>query len=154
MPSGKQNYNITTHWRQKSIARLARKSFRSFSSSVTSSSTTSGAILRQISSTIKKEMKFISSDDHNSLLRDSNDGIKHFKWDRLFGELSHYMPTCVSLLLSLISGKDDSRTVMLVCVIISMLLKKRLPKMGLLQRAISVLLYGNGCSRQVCLLII
>ena len=69
-------------------------------------------------------MKFISSDDHNSLLRDSNDGIKDFKWDRLFGELSRYMPTCVSLLLSLISGKDDSQRVMLVCVIISMLLKK------------------------------
>ena len=99
-------------------------------------------------------MKFISSDDHNSLLRDSNDGIKDFKWDRLFGELSRYMPTCVSLLLSFISGKDDSRRVMLVCVIISMLLKKRFPKMGLLQRAISVLLYGNGCSKQVCLLII
>ena len=92
---------------------------------MTSSSTTSGAILYQISSTIKNEMKLISSDDHNSLLRDSNDGIKDFKWDRLFGELSCYMPICVSLPLSLISGKDDSRRVMLVCVIISMLLKKR-----------------------------
>ena len=64
--------------------------------------------------------------------------------------------TCllVFLCFCLISGKDDSRRVMLVCVIISMLLKKRFPKMGLLQRAISVLLYGNGCSKQVCLLII
>ena len=34
------------------------------------------------------------------------------------------MPTCVSLLLSLISGKDDSRRVMLVCVIIMKKLMK------------------------------
>ena len=99
-------------------------------------------------------MKAISSDAHDSLLRDSNDGIKYFKWDGLFGELSRHMPTCVSLLLSLISGKDDSRRIVLVSVIISMLLKKRFPKMGILQRAISVLLYGNGCSKQVCLCLI
>lgn len=46
-------------------------------------------------------------------------------------------------------GKDDGKRVMLLCVIVSMMLKKRYPKMALLQRAVSVLLYGNGCSKEV-----
>lgn len=98
---------------------------------------------------IKREMKFICSDSHDSFIQDSIDGLKYFKWDRLFHELSQNMPICVSLLLSLIPGKDSGARVMLVCLIVCMLLEKRFPKMSLMQRAVSVLLYGNGCTKQV-----
>lgn len=94
-------------------------------------------------------MKNICSESHDSIIRDSNEGIRNFRWDRLFHELSQNMPTCVSLLLSMIPGKDDGKRVMLLCVIVSMMLKKRYPKMALLQRAVSVLLYGNDCSKEV-----
>ena len=38
----------------------------------------------------------------------------------------------------------------LICFIMSQLLKQRYPKMAVVQRAISVAMYGNGTSKQVC----
>ena len=89
------------------------------------------------------------SEYHNSILYDSFDGIRYFKWDRLFHELSQGMPTLIKLLLSLLHGCEDGKRVILISVIASMILKQRNNKLALLQRTISVLLYGKGCSKQV-----
>lgn len=94
-------------------------------------------------------MKGICSDEHDSILRDTYEGVKHFKWSRFFDELVQKMPFLIKLLVSLVGGSDDSKRMILVSVIASMLLKNRFSKMGLLQRVISILLYGNGCSKQV-----
>lgn len=98
---------------------------------------------------IKKEMKVICSESHDSILWDCNEGIRFFKWERLFKEMCDQMPTLTTLLLFLVSGKDDTKRIILVCVLSCMLLKNRFRKMGLLQRIVSVLLYGNGCSKQL-----
>uniref|UniRef100_A0A1X7VIZ7 Uncharacterized protein n=1 Tax=Amphimedon queenslandica TaxID=400682 RepID=A0A1X7VIZ7_AMPQE len=84
---------------------------------------------------VRKEMKDICSDSHDSIICDSNEGVRNF--------------SCVSLLLLMMPGKDDGIRVMLLGVIVPMMLKKRYPKMALLQRALSVLLYGNGFSKEV-----
>ena len=148
-PSKERNHIIHTPWRRKCIKQLTRKNFRSFSGTVLSSSQTSDLIIKQLASRLRSEMKEISSENHSFILRDSHDGIRFFKWDRLFCELSTMMPTLIKLLLALVCDKSNTKRIILVCFIASILLKKRLGKMALLQRAVSVLLYGNGCTKQV-----
>ena len=84
-PSKGRSHITDTPWRRKCIKQLTRKNFRSFSTTVMSSST-----------------------------------------------------------------KSNTKRIILVGFIASILLKKRLGKMALLQQAVSVLLYGNGCTEQVC----
>jgi hypothetical protein len=114
-----------------------------------SSAATSDMVIKQLVRTIRNEMNEICSDDHDSIIKDTYDGIQYFKWDRLFFELARKMPTLMKFLLALIQGKNDSKRVCLVCCVASMLLKQRYSKMALLQRAVSVLLYGNGTSKKV-----
>lgn len=144
-PSGQRTYPINSPWRQNTIKSLTRKSNRAFANS---SSLTSERILEQVCKIIK-EMKGICSDEHDSILRDTYERVKHFKLSRFFDELVQKMPFLIKLLVSLVGGSDDSKRIILVSVIASMLLKNRFSKMGLLQRVISILLYGNGCSKQV-----
>lgn len=112
-------------------------------------SSISASFIKQAAIEMKKEMRLMCSDKLDSCLHDSEEGILFFKWDHLFQEFSQTMPKCVQMFLLLIPGTNDERKIMLLCVILSMLLKKRYPKMALMQRAISILLYGNGCSKQV-----
>lgn len=92
-------------------------------------------------------MKKICKLDHNSILRDDIEGVKHFSWETIWLELERHVPTLLALIKKLLSRPNKPLT----CFIISQILKQRLPCMGLVQRAISVLLYGNGASKQVLL---
>lgn len=94
----------------------------------------------------KHEMKAISSDSSNSIVQDVTEGVKQFN---LFHELSLKKPLCVKVISSLVSGNNDNHKIILVCFIISILLKNWWPKKALAQQAIFILLYGNGCSKQV-----
>ena len=95
-------------------------------------------------------MKAISSDKSNSIIQDNNEGVRQFQWISLFHELNQKMPVMVKVISSLVVGSHDNHRIILVCFIVSILLENRFPKMALAQRAISILLYGNGCSKQVC----
>ena len=148
-PSKERTYDIISPWRKDSVKRLARKNLKAFSSSVVKSSFTSQNVLKEVTRMIRKEMKLISSENHGSVLRDCNEGIRYFKWERVFTELCDHMPTLTTLLCSLVSGKDDAKRIIFVCMISCMLLKNRSNKIGLLPRTVSVLLYGNGCSKEV-----
>ena len=90
-PSGQRTYPINSPWRQNTIKSLTRKSYRAFATSANSSSLTSERILEQVCKIIK-EMKGICSDEHDSILRDTYEGVKHFKWSRFFDELVQKMP--------------------------------------------------------------
>ena len=83
------------------------------------------SVLKEVIKLIKKEMKVICSESHDSILRDCNEGIRFFKWERLFKEMCDQMPTLTTLLLSLVSGKDDTKRIILVCVLSCILLKNR-----------------------------
>ena len=113
-----------------------------------SSPRTSDLAISSICHTIHKEMKNICSLSHDSILRDSHEGVKHFSWQTVFLELKNNMPTLIKVLAAIITDHKNSKSI--ICLIACMLLKKRLGKMSLVQRAISILLYGNGCSKQVC----
>jgi L1 cell adhesion molecule like protein len=101
-------------------------------------------LIQEMACQIKKEMKHVCSESHDSILRDSVDGVKQFSWETVWVELQRNIPTLITLLEELVSNDRP-----LLCLIVSMLLKKRYPKMGLVQRAISILLYGNGTNAQV-----
>jgi hypothetical protein len=59
------------------------------------------------------------------------------------------MPTLMKLLYAIITQKNDKKMKALACLITCMILKGRNRQMALLQHVFSMLLYGNGCSKQV-----
>ena len=65
--------------------------------------------------------------------------VKRFSWDTVWVELvSKMQPTLMFILIALVP--DPVRDKPLLCLIALMLLKVRLPKMGLVQRALSIVL--------------
>jgi len=147
-PSGDKSIDVTSPWGKKNVKRIVRKSYASLTSSVVSSPRTSDLVISNICHTIHREMKNICSLSHDSILRDSHERVKHFSWQTVFLELKSNMPTLIKLLAAII---PDHKSKSMICLIACMLLKKRLGKMSLVQRAISILLYGNGCSKQVAM---
>ena len=91
------------------------------------------SIVKKLAVQIKSEMKNISSADHDSILRDSVEAIKHFHWDTVFLELQNKVPTLMSLLKQIPAEKKP-----LLCFLGSQLLKSRHQHMGLVQTVISV----------------
>ena len=105
---------------------------------------TSGRIICQVAQKIKTEMKHISSDAHDAILRDNVEAVKYFHWDTVMLELQ---TTLITLLQKLVPRPLEKKQ--LICTLALQLLKSRNQRMGLLQRAVSVMLYRNYCTRQV-----
>ena len=102
-------------------------------------------MLKALTSKIKKEIKKVCKLDHNCILRDGIEGVKQFSWETVWLELQRNVPTLCSLLAKLLYQPSKP----LICFIISQIIKQHLPCMALVQREISILLYGNGTSKQV-----
>ena len=117
------------------------------SSGLVTSGDTYKQIVSQIGIKIKSEMKDISSVTHNSILKNSCDAIKDFNWDIVMDELLSNLPTLMSLLMQLIPKPMESKP--LLCILASQILKSRYSYMGLVQRVLSVMLYGNGTAKMV-----
>ena len=119
--------------RVKSVGRIARKSYVSMASSVVKRM--SKSIITNLALKIEREMKAMSSDAHDSILRDTIEAVKHFSWETAWLELSHKMPTLLSLLSQLIHKPIEHKPIL--CFLASQLLKSRHQRMGLVQRALS-----------------
>ena len=97
---------------------------------------------------VQEELKVLCSTNHDSILRDSIEAVKHFSWETVWLELCKMLPTLMSLLMELVRHPTDNKP--FLCLLASMLLKKkRSPGLGLVQRAITVALYGNGAHKAV-----
>ena len=96
---------------------------------------------------IFSEIKHICSDDHDSILRDCFEAVRRFSWETVYLELQKQMPTLVMFLSLLLGRRDKHKHV--VCLMASIVLKLRYPKMGLVQRGVSLFLFGNGVSKEV-----
>lgn len=118
-------------------------------STLVNSPRTSESVITNISLRIKREMKAISSDAQDSVLRDTIEALKHFSWETVWLELNQNIPTLMSLLSQLIPNPTEHKP--LLCFVASQLLKSRHQRMGLVQRAISIMLYGHGTAKQVSL---
>lgn len=123
---------------------IARRDFKGLSKDMVSIH--SNEIINQVAKKIQAEFNYICSDTHNSLLRGYGLCVRDFCWDSIWNELQQHTPSLLMLLSNIIPGSSK----ILHCTIICMILKHRHPKMALLQRVISVVLYGNAVHKQVC----
>lgn len=96
---------------------------------------------------IRREMKALGSASHDSVLCDTVEAIKFFSWERVSLELFQNLPTLMVLLSKIVRKPSERRP--LLCMLASQLLKCRHPKLGLVQRAVSIMMYGNGTAKQV-----
>lgn len=67
-------------------------------------------------------------------------------------ELQECLPTLIQLLQSIIPSPAEHTP--LLCLIASQLLKARHGRLGLVQRAVSIMLYGHGTHKQVIIIFI
>ncbi len=108
---------------------------------------TSKPILSKVCLKIKKEMKSLSSDQYDSILRDRIEAVKCFSWETVTLDMEKMIPTLLSLLRQVVPQPAKRKP--LICFLASLLIKSRHKHMGLVQRATSIMLYGNGSNKQV-----
>lgn len=79
------------------------------------------------------------------MLKRSDEAIKDFNWQELIAEFEQRVPTLFKLLKKILPKSDEQ----FLAFFISILLKKRSKFMSLVQRVVSVMLYGNATHKQV-----
>jgi len=140
-------FKINTPNRKRGIKRLTRGSKKSMATMMVSSPGSAKSVILAVGRKILSEMRSLSSLEKESVLCSPVEGLKSFSWDKVMIEYAKTTPTLVYLLQCLIP--KASSKVPFVCFMISLLLKCRHQRMSLVQRAISVLFYGNGTTKQV-----
>lgn len=136
---------IGTPARKKAIRSLSRRSYKAATSSFSEMPQTKNYLLQSFVRTVNKEITSICSYKHNSILRDSHEGIKRFSWEVIWSELVENVPILLKLIQSLLPKSDRKFISFLICAI----LKRRCMHMSLVQHAISFLLYANGTNKEV-----
>ena len=101
-------------------------------------------MIAQVAKFIRAEMKSICSLAHNSILRGQHDQIKLFNWESVLVEFEQNVPTLILLLRHLMPKADGKFLSFIVAIIL-----KRRKHMSLVQRVISVMLYGNAAQKEV-----
>ena len=144
---GPHTYNVRTPSRKMAIKRITRKTYTSMASAVLHSPRLAKSVLSQVANKIKAEMKHMSSGRHDSILRDTVEAVKHFSWETVNLELTREVPTLVVLLSQLVARPSERKP--LLCFLTSVILKSRHQHLCLVQRAVSVMMYGNGTAKQV-----
>ncbi len=87
------------------------------------------SVTKKLAEKIMVEMKNLSSDEHDSILRDGVTAVKHFHWETVFLEFSRNAPTLMSLLKQLVKRHAERKP--MLCFLASLLLKSRHQHMGL-----------------------
>ena len=146
--SGYRYVNVHSSWKAENVKRVVRGSYHALSSSIVNADCTKDIVLADVVRNLKQEMKHICSSNHDSILLDNHEAIKHFSWETIWMELNKEVPTLMKLLTGITSSSLENKP--MLCLIASMILKSRYSRMALAQRAISVFLYGNGVPKQVC----
>ena len=124
-----------------------RNSYSALSSSVATSSRTSDYITNEVCKIVRMEAKNICSTKQESIFRSADEAIGDFNFEKVWSELRQKMPTLIKIILAVLPVKEVNKP--LICLIIGMILKQRFSKMSLIQRVLSVFLYGQGASKKV-----
>jgi len=124
---------------------MVYRRYRSVSTTLIKNNAALESMLSGLGRKIRAERRKLCSLDNNSVLRNTSEAVKHFSWETILEELQNNMPTLVKFLKRVF----PQCTSPILCMVVSQLLKFESPKMALVQRAISVLMYGNGASKQV-----
>ena len=127
------------------MKRLARRFYPSLASSLTKESRTSGHVLcTSVYQIVKREMATPCGKQECSIIGSSLDAVENFSFSAVWCEMMKYLPTLTTILGQI--KPDKKNKLPIICLIVSILLKQRSRKMVLVQRMISLLLYGNGAS--------
>lgn len=114
-------------------------------------SSTRKYVLNLVGKEICNEIRLMASNKVDSFLcSTSKDDLKTFSWGRLHAELSTFAPVLHSILLAATKTRvprPNTRMVTGMCAAI--LLKHRNPKMSLVQKVVSLVLYAGHASKQV-----
>jgi len=140
----KKKFNITPT-RKPSVTSLARRSYKSAATNVAGLNKAQDYTIGAISRRIHGEMNGICSTLNKSILRSPNSLIKQFSWIEIWNEFQRRVPTLTKLMRRLMPNAN----VRLLTFLIAMILKRRCKHMSFVQRALSVVLFGSGISKEV-----
>ena len=124
---------------------MSKHNFRAAAKKVATSEETSEQILNALTQQMREEMKEVCSKKYNSILRDSHEAVKMFSWETIWLEFEAKVPTLFQFFEKLLPKAEKK----FLAFVISLLLKKHCKHMSLVQRAVSVLLYGNAAKKQI-----
>ena len=111
---GRKNYYIRTPWRKKAV-RLARRRDSMFTSAPLTSIAGRKSTISAVARAVQEELNVLCSTNHDSILRDSIEAVKHFSWETVWLELCKMLPTLVSLLMELVRHPPDNKPFLLRC---------------------------------------
>ncbi len=146
-PSGVKSYSIKTPKRKKAIKRAVRRTHSTIASSVVNSPSTANQVLLDVSKKIIEEMKQFSASDSILNNKYSVEALKYFDWERIWMEFEKNIPTLINFFRYIVP--HPSENIPLICLMASQVLKSWHSQLGLVQRAVSVMLHGHGTSKQV-----
>ena len=126
---------------------LGRRSYKAAARAITSAEKTKCYVVGSIAQQIRQEMSDICSLQNPSLLRSSYADIKRFSWKAISSEFSTRVPTLMFLLKNILPKSDER----FISFLVALVLKKRCKHLSLVQRVISIFLYGYAANKQVSL---
>ena len=132
---------------------VGRGNRRSIAKAAVGNMTLRPELLTEMCGTVRAEMKSVSSDSHDSILRlKTKTALEHFTWETVWIELQQNAPTPMSLLVGLTpASKYKSKGIRpALCWCASILLKLRNDKVNLVQSVISLVLKaGHACLKEL-----
>ena len=105
-------------------------------------------LLEEVGWKCKAEIKTMCSLQSNSLLKDRGEALSNFSWDVLWNEFKKKCPYLVKIVKCLLSQRHQNNRI-LICFVLSLVVKSHNQQMAFLQRVISVFLYGKGVGKKV-----
>lgn len=110
-------------------------------------------LVKLVSKEVRKEIQSIASESF--LSGQSKEAFMEFRWDRLHAELFSKAPVFLSILTEATKTRvSRSNWHIIICTCVSILLKHRNPKISLLHKIISLVLYAGHAYKQVLYLLI
>ena len=142
--SGTRDLVVTTPTRRAVIKQVYRREYGSAHKLLQTEMTPDESALN-FARLLMGEIKDMSHLD--SVFYNTTSVLHNFTWDIVWEELQNKAPTLLRFYRHMFRGASKP----LISFAISLILKWRSDGMGLVQRVISCLMYGNGSSKQVCM---
>ena len=100
---------------------------------------------------VRAEVKTLSATSTNSILQQLDLTIlKSFSWRTLLTELAQHTPVLKGVLESTgVPGQNRSNFDAVVCLCVTLLARNRNPRMNLIAKMLSLILYAGHSSKQV-----
>lgn len=92
-PSGAVKCFDLTPNRKKPVLSLSRRHYKAAAKGFVAMEHISDHVVESITQQVRHEMTTICSEQHNSFLRDSHEGVKRFSWESIWLEFQAYVCT-------------------------------------------------------------